>query len=156
MLDTPTKDKGTRARLALPTVSPLRRRRRRDCAAESHEATQRAGGAKAPLRHLVRLCGLPWRDADPVRVAGLHASRDHSVQGSTFTAEAFAGKLAATGLAISMDGRGRFMDNIFIERLWRSIKYEEVHLKAYTDGCEARSGISSWMNFYNFRVLTRR
>src|SRR6202167_5560451 len=72
-------------------------------------------------------------------------------QGSTFTAEAFAGKLAAAGVAISMDGRGRFMDNIFIERLWRCIKYEEVHLKAYGDGCEARSGISSWMNFYNFR-----
>ena len=52
-------------------------------------------------------------------------------QGSTFTAEAFVGKLAAAGVAISMDGRGRFMDNIFIERLWRSIKYEEVHLKAY-------------------------
>jgi hypothetical protein len=59
-------------------------------------------------------------------------------QGSTFTAEAFAGKLAAAGVAISMDGRGRFMDNIFIERLWRSIKYEEVHLKAYADGREAR------------------
>ena len=51
-------------------------------------------------------------------------------QGSTFTAEAFAGKLAAAGVAISMDGRGRFMDNIFIERLWRSIKYEEVHLQS--------------------------
>ena len=50
-----------------------------------------------------------------------------------------------------MDGRGRFMDNIFIERLWRSIKYEEVHLKAYADAREARAGISSWMNFYNFR-----
>ena len=49
------------------------------------------------------------------------------------------------------DGRGRFMDNIFIERLWRSIKYEEVHLKAYADGREARAGISSWMTFYNFR-----
>src|SRR5271163_487606 len=72
-------------------------------------------------------------------------------QGSTFTAEAFAGKLAAAGVAISMDGRGRFMDNIFIERLWRSIKYEEVHLKAYADGREARSGISSWMEFYNHR-----
>src|SRR4249920_4087742 len=48
-------------------------------------------------------------------------------QGSAFTAEAFAGKLAAAGVAISMDGRGRFMDNIFAERLWRSIKYEEVH-----------------------------
>ena len=49
------------------------------------------------------------------------------------------------------DGRGRFMDNIFIERLWRSIKYEEVHLKAYADGREARAGIGSWMTFYNFR-----
>src|ERR1700757_4578669 len=72
-------------------------------------------------------------------------------QGSTFTAEAFAGKLAAADVAISMDGRGRFMDNIFVERLWRSIKYEEVHLKAYADGREARAGIGSWMTFYNFR-----
>ena len=72
-------------------------------------------------------------------------------QGSTFTAEAFTSKLVTAGVVISMDGRGRFMDNIFIERLWRSIKYEEVHLKAYADGCEARSGISSWMNLYNFR-----
>ena len=59
--------------------------------------------------------------------------------------------LVTAGVVISMDGHGRFMDNIFIERLWRSIKYEEVHLKAYADGCEARSGISSWMNFYNFQ-----
>jgi putative transposase len=50
-----------------------------------------------------------------------------------------------------MDGRGRFMDNIFIERLWRSIKYEEVHLKAYADGREARAGIGFWMTFYNLR-----
>jgi len=50
------------------------------------------------------------------------------------------GMLEAAGIAISMDGRGRFMDNIFIERLWRSIKYEEVHLKAYADGREARDG----------------
>ena len=77
--------------------------------------------------------------------------KQKGVQGSTFTAEAFAGKLAATGVAISMDGRGRFMDNIFIERLWRSIKYEEVHLKAYADAREARAGIGSWMTFYNFR-----
>ena len=48
-----------------------------------------------------------------------------------------------------MDGRGRFMDNIFIERLWRSIKYEEVHLKAHADGREARAGIGFWMEFYN-------
>jgi putative transposase len=72
-------------------------------------------------------------------------------QGAQFTSAAFTGKLEAAGIAISMDGRGRFMDNIFIERLWRSIKYEEVHLKAYADGREARAGIGSWMTFYNFR-----
>jgi putative transposase len=72
-------------------------------------------------------------------------------QGAQFTSSAFTGKLEAAGVAISMDGRGRFMDNIFIERLWRSIKYEEVHLKAYADGREARASIGSWMNFYNHR-----
>jgi putative transposase len=72
-------------------------------------------------------------------------------QGSQFTSEAFTGRLATAGVAISMDGRGRFLDNIFIERLWRSIKYEEVHLKAYADGREARTGIGFWMTFYNDR-----
>lgn len=73
----------------------------------------------------------------------------NSDQGSQFTSEAFTGRLIAAGVAISMDGRGRFLDNIFIERLWRSIKYEEVHLKAYADGREARAGIGSWIKFYN-------
>lgn len=72
-------------------------------------------------------------------------------QGAQFTSVAFTGKIEAAGIAISMDGRGRFMDNIFIERLWRSIKYEEIHLKAYADGREARAGISAWMTFYNER-----
>ncbi len=72
-------------------------------------------------------------------------------QGAQFTSAAFTGKLKAAGIAISMDGRGRFMDNIFIERLWRSIKYEEVHLKAYADGREARDSIGRWMDFYNHR-----
>ena len=72
-------------------------------------------------------------------------------QGAQFTSAAFTGKLEAAGIAISMDGRGRFMDNIFIERLWRSIKYEEVHLKAYADGREARIGIGRWMDLYNHR-----
>ena len=72
-------------------------------------------------------------------------------QGAQFTSAAFTDKLERAGVAISMDGRGRFMDNIFIERLWRSVKYEEVHLKAYADGREARAGIGSWMTFYNFR-----
>ncbi len=81
---------------------------------------------------------------------GTHC-RDNTDQGAQFTSAAFTGRLEAAGIAISMDGRGRFMDNIFIERLWRSIKYEEVHLKAYADGREAMAGIGFWMTFYNFR-----
>ncbi len=72
-------------------------------------------------------------------------------QGAQFTSAALTGRLEAAGIVISMDGRGRFMDNIFIERLWRSIKYEDVHLKAYADGHEARAGIGVWMTFYNHR-----
>jgi putative transposase len=70
-------------------------------------------------------------------------------QGSQFTSTAFTGVLDGQGIAISMDGKGRFMDNIFIERLWRSLKYEEVFLKAYATVAEARSGISSYFALYN-------
>ena len=72
-------------------------------------------------------------------------------QGSQFTAAAFTGTLAAASIAISMDGRGRWMDNVFIERLWRSLKYEDIYLKGYADGREARAGIASWMAFYNLQ-----
>ena len=70
-------------------------------------------------------------------------------QGSQFTSPRFTGVLRNTGVRISMDGRGRWMDNVFIERLWRSLKYEEVFIKAYTSVAEARSGIGTWLNFYN-------
>ncbi len=73
----------------------------------------------------------------------------NSDQGSQFTSEKFTGVLAQRGVAISMDGRGRCLDNIFIERLWRSLKYEEVYLRDYTRVPEARSGISNWFRFYN-------
>jgi putative transposase len=72
-------------------------------------------------------------------------------QGSQFTSAAFTGTLAAAGIRISMDGRGRWMDNVFIERLWRSLKYEDIYLKGYADGREARAGIGMWMAFYNGR-----
>ena len=72
-------------------------------------------------------------------------------QGSQFTSVAFIGTLAAAGIRISMDGRGRWMDNVFIERLWRSLKYEDVYLKGYADGREARTGIAEWFAFYNRR-----
>jgi putative transposase len=72
-------------------------------------------------------------------------------QGSQFTSTAFTDTLAAAGVRISMDGRGRWMDNVFIERLWRSLKYEDVYLKGYVDGREARAGIAAWVAFYNER-----
>jgi putative transposase len=72
-------------------------------------------------------------------------------QGSQFTSAAFTGTLAVAGVKISMDGRGRWMDNVFIERLWRSLKHEDVYLKVYGDGREAKAGIASWIAFYNER-----
>lgn len=73
----------------------------------------------------------------------------NSDQGAQFTSETFTGQLKARGIAVSMDGRGRYLDNIFIERLWRSLKYEEVYLRDYARVPEARDGIGNWFRFYN-------
>ena len=70
-------------------------------------------------------------------------------QGSQFTSMAFTGRLREAGIRISMDGRGRCMDNIFIERLWRSLKYEAVYLHEIADGFSARRVIGEWIGFYN-------
>ena len=70
-------------------------------------------------------------------------------QGSQFTSAEFTGVLANAGIRISMDGKGRWMDNVFIERLWRSLKYEDVYIKGYADGAEVRAGVEQWMAFYN-------
>jgi len=70
-------------------------------------------------------------------------------QGSQFTSEAFTGLLKEAGIQISMDGRGSWRDNVFIERLWRSVKYEEVYLKAYGSVSEARVGLGCYFEFYN-------
>ena len=70
-------------------------------------------------------------------------------QGSQFTGDDFTGVLKRHEVTISMDGKGRCMDNIFIERLWRSLKYEEVYLHAYGSVAEARAGIGAWLVFYN-------
>lgn len=70
-------------------------------------------------------------------------------QGAQFTSEAFTGALKAAGIQISMDGKGRWVDNVFVERLWRSLKYEEVYLKAYESVTEARQGIGTYFQFYN-------
>jgi len=73
----------------------------------------------------------------------------NSDQGAQFTSEMFTTRLLERGIRISMDGRGRAFDNIFIERLWRSVKYEEVYLKDYQDVLEARHGLSRYFEFYN-------
>ena len=108
---------------------------------------------------------LAWRISNTMDVSFCLAALDDALasygrpeifntdQGSQFTSAAFTAKLASGGIQISMDGRGRWMDNVFIERLWRSLKHEDVYLKGYADGREAKAGIAEWMEFYNGRRL---
>jgi putative transposase len=70
-------------------------------------------------------------------------------QGAQFTSDAFTGLLGSHGVRISMDGKGSYNDNLFIERLWRTVKYEEVYLKAYQDARDARAGLGAYFRFYN-------
>ena len=70
-------------------------------------------------------------------------------QGSQFTSQDFTGLLLGNAIAISMDGRGAWRDNVFVERLWRSVKYEEVYLRAYDSVAEARASIGRYLGFYN-------
>lgn len=70
-------------------------------------------------------------------------------QGSQFTSESFTDALKAHGICISMDGKGRWVDNVFVERLWRSLKYEHVYLHAYESVAEAKAGIASYLDFFN-------
>jgi len=77
----------------------------------------------------------------------------NSDQGSQFTSAAFTGRLEAAGVAISMDGRGRALDNVFVERLWRSLKYEEVYLKDYANGWVAEESLGNYFRFYCDRRL---
>jgi len=70
-------------------------------------------------------------------------------QGSQFTSQAFTGLLQGNGIKISMDGRGRFHDNIFIERLWWTVKYQYLYLRTFDNGTELREGLKKWFSFYN-------
>jgi putative transposase len=75
----------------------------------------------------------------------------NSDQGSQFTSNDFTKALKAHDVNISMDGKGRWVDNVFVERLWRSVKYEEVYLHAYESVAAARAGIASYLDFFNTR-----
>ena len=82
----------------------------------------------------------------------VNSDRDcDSDQGSHFTSERFTGRLLEAGVRVSMDGRRRYVDNIFTERLWRSVKYEEVYLTEYSCPREVRQGLSRYLSFYNER-----
>ena len=72
-------------------------------------------------------------------------------QGAQFTSEAFTNVLKAHDVAISMDGRGRWLDNVFVERLWRSVKYEDIYLRAYEAPAALRAGLTRYFGFYNCR-----
>jgi len=72
-------------------------------------------------------------------------------QGSQFTSEEFTGTLLDASIRISMDGKGRALDNIFVERLWRTVKYENIYLRAYADGWQLESGLETYFEFYNHR-----
>lgn len=84
-------------------------------------------------------------------LAGSRPEIFNSDQGCQFTATAFTSRLESAGVAISMDGRGRALDNVFVERLWRSVKYEEVYLKDYADGHEAEKSLAAYFHFYCHR-----
>ena len=87
----------------------------------------------------------------PLRLAEIF----NTDQGSQFTSDDFTGTLKRHGVMISMDGNGRCMDNIFVERLWRSLKYEEVYLHAYLTVAKAKAGIGTWLSFYKTSARTR-
>jgi putative transposase len=74
-------------------------------------------------------------------------------QGAQFTSRAFTGVLEAGGIAISMDGRGRALDNVFIERLWRTVKYENIYLRGYETAVELERGLASYFEFYRYERL---
>lgn len=74
-------------------------------------------------------------------------------QGVQYTSRSFTGLVESAGALVSMDGRGRALDNVFVERLWRSLKYEEVYLKSHENVSDLESGVSSWLQFYNHERL---
>jgi putative transposase len=74
-------------------------------------------------------------------------------QGAQFTSRAFTGVLEAAGIAISMDGRGRALDNVFIERLWRTVKYENIYLRGYETAAELELGLAAYFEFYRYERL---
>ena len=118
--------------------------------------TQPGARSNGPLRTEERACVPQSRGGLWIGIGLAEALEGYGIpeifntdQDSQFTSIAFTGQLEATGIRCSMDGRGRCLDNVFIERLWRSLKYEAVYLHELQDGFEAQRVIDAWMAFYN-------
>ena len=101
------------------------------------------------LSGAVGCCARHWKSIRPPRFSTARAAPTD--QGSQFTWEEFTGVLLGYDIRISMDGKGRALDNIFVERLWRTVKYENIYLKAYADGWQLETGLASYFEFYNHR-----
>src|SRR6202030_3880077 len=120
-----------------------------------HGLGEPRGAGLATVQHARRrlLCRGARGSARTIRSAGDFQYRPEPAPakagGSQFTSDDFTGTLKRHGVMISMDGKGRCMDNVFVERLWRSLKYEEVYLNAYESVAEAKAGIGAWLSFYN-------
>ena len=89
------------------------------------------------------------RPSPPRGSLRLSTSSLGSDQGSQFTSQAWTAELEGLGIRVSMDGKGRWMDNVFIERLWRSVKHEDIYLRGYGDLRELRQGLARWFERYN-------
>ena len=87
--------------------------------------------------------------APAIDIKALHSEIFNTDQGSQFTGAAFTGVLAAHDIKISMDGKGAWRDNVFVERLWRTVKYEEVYLRAYDSVSDARASLGRYLDLYN-------
>jgi putative transposase len=96
-------------------------------------------------------CGVLRRDIGGCADASRQAYIFNTDQGSQFAGAAFTGALAKNGITIGMDGKGAWRDNVFVERLWHSVKFEEVYLRAYDSVGEARASIGLYFDFYNQR-----
>ncbi|MGB3977013.1 MAG: integrase core domain-containing protein, partial [bacterium] len=94
-----------------------------------------------------RFCVLALKKA--IQIAGCVPTIVNTDQGSQFTSEDWITPLKQKGIVISMDGRGRWLDNVVVERFWRTIKYEDIYLKSYETGRELEKGISAFINRYN-------
>ena len=118
------------------------------CASDAASRSQRDPAAKGLASQAIGHSSRRRRESSRTRLHG-RPEIFNTDQGSQFTAKDFTDVLKRHDVAISMDGKGRWMDNVFVERLWRSVKYEDIYLRAYETPAELRAGLRRYFEFYN-------